>query len=80
MYQPKPAPADTDAYTVAELQSIAQAQSDPVDFVQLNVLHKAPKKPREGMVVCADGSDWQPLAAGGGFFGYFGGAWKKLNN
>lgn len=83
MYSPKPAPFDPKAlpqYVADELQSVAQAQRDPVDFIQLNVLYAAPKKPRNGIVVCADGVSWQPLGAGGGFFGYFGGAWVKLNN
>jgi hypothetical protein len=93
MYSPKPAPylsSDPKAvvgslnqlstYVADELQSVAGAASDPVNFLQLNVLHVAPEKPRDGQVVCADGTDWQPLGAGGGFFGYFGGAWVKLNN
>ena len=83
MYQPKFPPFSPDvaqltAYVSDELQSVAQSQGDTVDFVQFNVLPAAPSKPREGMCVCADGTDWQPLGAGGGFFGYFGGAWVKL--
>ena len=83
MYSPKPAPFNPDvaalsSYVGDEFQSVAQAQNDSVDFAQLNVLHAEPARLREGLVVCADGTDWQPLGAGGGFFGYFGGAWVKL--
>lgn len=85
MYQPRPLPANPSLASLAqhvsdELQQIARGGGDTVDFVQLNVLHASPKKPRDGMVVCADGTNWQPLGAGGGFFGRFGGAWVKLNN
>lgn len=86
MYQPKPllqlgaspemkALAD---YLVSELRAIASESARPVDFLHLSPLHKAPTKLAEGMVVCADGTHWAPLAAGGGYFGYFGGAWVKL--
>ncbi len=83
MYQPKfpdfnPDVAALTTYVVGEFQSVAQSQNDLVDFVQLNVLHAEPARLREGLVICADGTDYQPLGAGGGFFGYFGGAWVKL--
>lgn len=83
-YQPAPfmgrTPEEFQQYVLSELQDIAQSQSDPVEFFELEVLHKAPSKPRDGMLVCADGVHWQPLSAGGGFFGRFNGAWVKLNN
>lgn len=84
MYQPKFPPMNPDVKALAsyvndELQSVAQAQHDTVDFVQFNVLHAAPSKPKNGMVVCADGSDFNPDSTGaGGYFGYFGGSWAKL--
>jgi len=85
MYQPKPfLGGDVQAlaaYLDAELRAISQAATDTVSLLKLDVLHAAPRKPSEGMVVCASGSpDWEPLGAGGGFFGYFSGAWVKLNN
>jgi hypothetical protein len=85
MYQPKPFPpvssiADLARHVDSELHAVAQAEHDLADSMQLTVLNAAPKKPRAGMIVCADGVHWQPLGAGGGYFGYFGGAWVKLNN
>jgi hypothetical protein len=85
MYQPKFPPLNTDVkglaqYVGDELQAVARDQGGAVDFVQLNVLKRAPTKPVDGIVVCADGTNWAPLGAGGGFFGYYGGAWVKLNN
>lgn len=61
-----------------ELQNIAIALQ-AVENVQLVELHAEPSRPREGLVVLADGIDWDPDATGnGGFFGYFGGSWTKL--
>lgn len=82
MYQPKFPPINPDAKALAqyvndELQAVAQSQGDTVDFVQFNVLHVAPKRPREGMVAWADGTDWAP-GVGAGLYQYVGGAWAKL--
>lgn len=60
MYQPKSPPLNPDAAALAaylfdELQAIAQAQSDTTDSVQLSVLAAAIKKPRDGMLIFADG-------------------------
>ncbi len=79
MYEPKPAPMDAAAlpgYVSDELQSVARSQSDPVDFKQFNVLHVAPTKPRAGLVVCADGTNWNP-GAGAGLYLYMT-SWTKL--
>ena len=90
MYSPKPAPfvsqdpkavvgslTQLSAYVNDEFQSVAQAASDTVDFIQFNVLHVAPAKPREGMCAFADGTDWAP-GVGAGLYQYVGGAWTKL--
>jgi len=62
------------AYT--EHQQIEQALSefDTPTFVKL---HVEPVKPRDGMVVYADGSDWNP-GTGEGIYTYYGAAWHKL--
>jgi hypothetical protein len=82
MYQPKFPPINPDAkdlaaYVTDEFQSVARSQSDTVDFVQFNVLHVEPSKPREGLECVADGTDWDP-GAGAGKYLYIGGAWTKL--
>jgi hypothetical protein len=48
-----------------------------VDNVRLPELHVEPAKPRTGMIVLADGTDWDP-GSGAGFYGYRGGAWHLL--
>lgn len=60
-----------------ELQAIALSQVNDRAFLTLTELHVAPDRPREGMIVLADGSDWDP-GSGAGFYGYYGGSWAKL--
>lgn len=78
MYVPRQVPADVKAlpqFLIQELRRISQGTS--TSFVQLDMLHKAPDKPRDGMVVLADGVDWDP-ASGAGYYGYRAGAWRFL--
>lgn len=41
------------------------------------IRHAAPARPKEGMIVIADGTDWNP-GSGAGAYEYKGGAWSKL--
>ncbi len=41
------------------------------------VRHEAPKKVQEGMVVVADGTDWNP-GSGAGVYVYISSTWTKL--
>jgi hypothetical protein len=63
-------------YSATELQrefeQIEQVLAEP-----LQELHAEPLKPRTGMIVLADGTDWNP-GGGQGFYGYYAGAWNKL--
>lgn len=80
MYQPRivpPEPDDIPAFLAGELQRIAREMVAGRDYLQLNELHVEPSKPREGMVVLADGADWNP-GSGAGFYGRYGAAWVKL--
>ena len=52
--------------------ALAGAQENP-----LPELHVAPTKLREGMIVLADGTDWNP-GSGKGIYAYYSGAWNKL--
>jgi len=42
------------------------------------VWHVAPPKPREGMLVYADGTDWNP-GSGAGYYVYYAGAWHPMS-
>jgi len=61
-------------FLVDELRKIAAASTDGVLLQELNV---APLRPRSGMVVLADGTNWDP-GSGQGFYGYYGSSWVKL--
>lgn len=60
-----------------EFGQIKRGLEDAAPFHQLQQLHVAPKRVRTGMVVLADGTDWDP-GSGAGFYGYYGAAWHKL--
>lgn len=60
-----------------EFQRISRELAIMESMGQLEVLHVAPEKPRDGMIVYADGTNWNP-GAGDGFYGREGGAWVKL--
>lgn len=70
-------PAQLPGFLAAELQRLAEALSGPQEAVRLAELAAAPKKPREGDVVRADGVNWNP-GAGRGAYEYKAGAWSKL--
>jgi hypothetical protein len=60
-----------------ELGSISQAMQSPNAALFLTPLAVAPLKPREGMVVMANGTNWNP-GSGAGFYGYRAGSWRFL--
>ena len=59
-----------------ELAKIQEALGAVTD-IRLNVLHVAPSKPRNGDIVLADGTDWNP-GSGAGFYGYSAGSYTFL--
>jgi hypothetical protein len=63
-------------YLAKEFNKIA-ASFYGINNILLPELNVAPEKPREGMVVLADGTNWNP-GSGAGFYGYYSGAWNKL--
>lgn len=80
MYIPSIPPSDAEAipsFLWQELGFISKAMSEPVRFLQVEMSYVAPTKPRDGMVVLADGTSWNP-GSGGGFYGYRAGAWRFL--
>ena len=48
-----------------------------VESVLLPVLNVEPDKPRDGMIILVDGTNFNP-GAGAGFYGRSAGAWVKL--
>lgn len=65
-------------YLEQELQSIAREMNETLNL-DLRTTYSAPDRPREGMIVQADGTSWNP-GAGAGTYKYQSGAWVKFGN
>lgn len=79
-YVPRPVPHDTKdipAYLKNELESLSAALVQGDEFLLLRMRYTAPTKPRDGMVVLADGTSWNP-GSGAGYYGYRASAWRFL--
>ncbi len=63
-------------YLYAEFHKLAAAFLN-IDNILLEELNEEPEKPRTGMIVLADGTNWNP-GDGVGFYGYHSGVWNKL--
>lgn len=74
-YTPTPI-ASWDALNL-ELQRVSLKLAEPADFLSVGMLYAPPTKPRDGMIVLADGTAWNP-GSGAGFYGYRAGAWRFL--
>ena len=77
-YFPAPPPVEPTAeWVFGELLRVAEALDAPATGFQLVPQTAPPSKPREGMVVFADGTHWNP-GAGRGVYVYSSAAWSKL--
>lgn len=59
-----------------ELDSVSQELGN-TDALELRVRNAAPDKPRNGMLVEADGTNWNP-GAGAGLYVFRAGAWVRI--
>ena len=78
-YEPGELPEDpneTPSWLLEELRRIASAISI-IEGITLSTLNVEPTRPRAGMIVLADGTNWDP-GSGAGFYGYYGGSWVQL--
>ncbi|MFN4121265.1 hypothetical protein [Acidovorax sp.] len=73
--QPPADPALLPGFFSSELNNIAR--STVTDTVQLQPQSVAPAKPRAGLLVEADGTNWNP-GSGAGLYIYRAGAWVFL--
>jgi len=60
-----------------ELKVLVEAMQSPNQALYLTPLAAAPLKPREGMIVMANGTTFNP-GSGAGFYGYRASAWRFL--
>jgi hypothetical protein len=80
MYEPGVVPTDPAKlpdFLREEFKKIQQAAYGAQKMLWLTPLHVEPAKPREGMVVRADGTDWNP-GSGAGVYCHSGSAWVFL--
>ena len=78
-YQVQPAPEKVEqlgAYVEEQLRGVSEAL-EVVNTLTLVELNAEPIRPRTGMIVLADGTNWNP-GSGAGFYGYRGAAWVLL--
>ena len=78
MYFPGQPTGDLSTYLENELRKIAEEMGSAQPSFRLATSYAAPKKFGEGTIVLADGTSWNP-GSGAGFYGYRGGAWRKLD-
>lgn len=68
---------DLRRYVQQELLLVSQDSHAGTLLLDLRPVNRAPDKPREGMVVYADGTNFNP-GAGAGTYEYRSGTWNKL--
>jgi hypothetical protein len=77
-YSPADVPADPlQAYLRDELNKIAAAVN-ALAAGHLDMQTSAPVKPRNGDIRYANGTTWNPIAAGAGIYWFNGSVWAKL--
>lgn len=79
MYTPNNVPTDPALipdFLSRELLALASNDTQQRPHLFLQTLNAAPTKPREGMVVKADGTNWNP-GAGAGVYVYISSAWAR---
>ncbi len=64
-------------WVIENLRRMEEYSIDP-DIVKTQVLYAVPKKLREGLIVIADGTSWNP-GAGAGTYVYRSDAWRKMD-
>lgn len=64
------------SYLEEELLAISRHFSETT-AIDLRPVNTPPLRPREGMIIFADGTNWNP-GAGKGVYTYSSGAWVKL--
>lgn len=79
LYYPGILPSEyNQAFLLEELTKISSAFAAlEVPSIILAITHVEPIRPQEGMVVNADGANWNP-GGGAGLYQYLGGSWSKL--
>lgn len=70
-------PLEIAKWVFGELARIEQELNFPREFYMLKTLNEPPPRTKTGMVVLADGTNWNP-GSGAGVYAFYGSAWNKL--
>ena len=65
-------------WTWEQLRKIEEVFNNGPKVLRVAVSHAEPEKTFDGMVVYADGSDWDP-GSGEGFYSFFNSTWNYMN-
>lgn len=65
-------------FLTAEFGRLSEIFSSGIENLLIPEYNAEPAKPRDGLVVRADGTNWNPGGTGAGFYGYRNGAWHLL--
>lgn len=76
LYNGEPTFEGLRAWLEQELLQLSRSLQETT-ALDLRPVHAAPLRPREGMIVYADGTDWNP-GSGAGVYNYSSGSWVKL--
>jgi hypothetical protein len=81
MYVPSPLPQTKEPvllinWVYQELNRVSAALQKS-KYLELAISHAAPEKTRDGLVVIADGSDWDP-GSGEGVYVFYNSTWNYL--
>ena len=60
-----------------ELKRVSDAMQSPNEMLILTPLSVSPNKLRDGIIVLADGTNFNP-GSGAGYYGYRAGSWRFL--
>lgn len=72
------APRDIVEWARTQIEVLLEHLNNGMERVRFVELHVAPSKPRDGDVVFADGTNWDP-GFGRGFYGFMSGDWFALS-
>lgn len=73
---PSSEPAEILRWAQGEFERLARTLAETI-ALDLRPVAREPDKPRAGMIVSADGTNWDP-GAGAGAYEFIGGVWVKL--
>lgn len=73
-------PSDPEAFRLWVVEQLRRIEEEAINpsLLITQKLDRVPPKPREGMLVIADGANWNP-GAGAGTYVYRSSAWRKMD-